>query len=437
MRKLAILSDYTCFEGAVHEGGALLVDGERISGFDTKPTPEKYLTEGRTAIDRGHSVVIPGLINLHCHMPMVYYRGFADDLPLQQWLNDHILPTEALWLSPEFCRDATLLAACELALGGVTYVADMYYFCEQVAESLEKVGLRGLLGQTVFDFPCAGGKGVDDYLSQAEQMIDKYRGHPLIAGSIAPHAPYTTSPETLRRCRDLADRKSVLMQTHAAETVWEDGEIRGKHGCSPIELLAKSGFLGEDVLLAHCVHLSDNDIGILASAKAGVAHCPSSNLKLASGVCPVPRLITAGVRIGLGTDGAASGNTLDLLGEMSLAAKLHKVVAGDPAVLDATTVLHMATAGAALALGREDLGVLREGASADFTVVNLDSANTVPLYHPISHLTYAVKAADVSDVYVAGRPVVERRRITGVDLDEVKERARWWAKRIWQKRSNS
>lgn len=410
--------------------GAVAVKGERIVAVGPAgEIEEKYEAEHVIADD--HAVIMPGLINTHTHAPMVYFRGMADDMPLKEWLENHIWPAERKWLGPEFVRDAAELACLEMVKAGVTTFNDMYFFGEASAESVHKVGMRAVLGAGILDFPSVVAKTTDEYFDRAEHLIRTFKDDPLVVPCIAPHAPYTCGPDIYRRTARLAEHYDVPVHTHLSETKWEVNEIKKRYGKSPVEHLETTGILSKRLLAAHCVWLSDREIEILAHYGVYVSHCLESNLKLASGIAPVIKMLKAGLKVTFGTDGAASNNDLDIMSEMSTAAKLHKAESGDPTALDARTALLMATRWGAEALCLGDkLGILKEGYLADMVMISLDKPHLTPLYDIYSHLVYSASASDVEYVMVNGRLIMDAGRTSICSEEEIIMKARSWAEKI-------
>lgn len=375
--------------------------------------------------------VIPGLVNTHTHAAMVYFRGLADDLPLKEWLEDHIWPAEAKWLSTDFVGDAVELACLEMLKAGVTLYNDMYFFGDAAGKATKRLGMRAVLGAGILDFPTAAAKTTDEYFSRAGEFIDAWKGDELITPCIAPHALYTCGPETLKRARRLADERDIPIHIHLAETQWEVSEVLSRYGKTPVRHLDSLGFLDKRVLAAHCVWLDEGEIGILAERGTGVSHCVESNLKLASGIAPVVKMLKAGVKVTFGTDGAASNNNLDVLGDLSTAAKLHKAVSGDPTALDARTALLMATRWAAEAMGLDTVtGSLEPGKAADLVLLDLNRPHLTPVYDIYSHLAYTARASDVETVMVSGRVLVNCGSLRSGEESAILEKARYWAGRI-------
>ncbi|MCX7793071.1 MAG: amidohydrolase family protein [Thermodesulfovibrionales bacterium] len=382
-------------------------------------------------IGNSYSLVMPGLINTHTHAPMVYFRGLADDLPLKEWLENHIWPAEAKWLSREFVSDATELACLEMLKAGVICFNDMYFFSDATAEAAKRMGMRAVIGLGILDFPTPGGKGPDDYLKRAEDFILKWKDDEYIRPAVAPHAIYTCSKETLIRSKILAARYKVPLHIHLSETEWEVKESLKNFNKRPVEYLNSIEFLDSSVIAAHAVWLDEREIDLMAESGASVSHCIESNLKLASGIAPLPLMIKKGVKVTSGTDGAASNNDLDVLSEISLAAKLHKAIASDPTVLDARTALLMATRWAAEATGLGGLtGSIEKGKKADLIICNLDKPHLTPVYDIYSHIVYTMKSSDVETVMIDGKIVINQRELKTGDEREILRKARIWQERI-------
>jgi 5-methylthioadenosine/S-adenosylhomocysteine deaminase len=417
-------------KGRVLENGAVAVRGEKIVAVGTAAEIAAKYEADRT-IDATGRVVMPGLINTHTHAPMVLFRGLADDLPLMEWLQKHIFPAEAKNVDEDFVRWGTRLACLEMIQGGITTYVDMYFFENAVAEETARAGLRGVLGQAVLDFPAPDNKTWADAMANCESYVREWKGHALVTPAIAPHAPYTVSPDHLKEAHALARKHEVPLVIHVAETEAEVKTVRDKYKATPVAYLDGLGVLDQRVIAAHCIWVDDDDMKVLARRSVGVAHCPHSNMKLASGVAPVPRLLKAGVAVGLGTDGAASNNVLNLWEEMDTAAKLHKLMAKDASVLSAREALELATIGGARAIHRDkDIGSLEAGKLADLIVVRMDGAHQTPLYHVYSQLVYATKFSDVETVVVNGKRVMDGRKVLTVDEKEVLAKAREYAKRV-------
>ena len=416
--------------GRVIENGALAIDGPDIVAVDTSDAIGRQF-RGRDTIDASGQVVLPGLINTHTHAPMVLFRGLADDLALMEWLNKYIFPAEARTVSPEFVRAGTRLAALEMIESGTTTYADMYYFEEEIAKETKAAGMRGVLGQTVIQFPVADAKTPADALTRAESFIQQFRGDPLITPAVAPHAVYTNDPATLTASRALSKKYGVPTLIHLVETHDEVVTTQLKYGLTPVLFLEKLGFLGPGVLAAHGVWLSPGEMIALKEHGVGVSHNPESNMKLASGIAPAPGYLEAGVALGLGTDGAASNNDLDMFEAMRTAAFLHKLESKDPRVMSAKQVLQMATIGGARALGMEkQIGSLEPGKRADVIIVGMSAARQTPMYDPISHLVYVTRGDDVRTTVVNGRILMRDRRVLTLDEAAIIKEARSWQEKV-------
>jgi 5-methylthioadenosine/S-adenosylhomocysteine deaminase len=413
--------------GRVIANGAVAIDGADIVGVDTADAIGRQF-RGAETIDAAGQVVLPGLINTHTHAPMVLFRGLADDLALMEWLNKYIFPAEAKTVSPDFVRAGTRLAALEMIQSGTTTFADMYYFEEEIATETKAAGMRGVLGETVIQFPVADAKTPAEALLRAEAFITRFKGDALITPAVAPHAIYTNDAATLTRARDLSKRYGVPTLIHLAETQDEVRTTQEQHHQSPVAFLDGLGFLGPGVLAAHGVWVSEADIAVLKARGVGVSHNPESNMKLASGTAPVPAYLRAGVALGLGTDGAASNNDLDMFEAMRMAALVHKLQSMDPRVVSAKEALQMATIGGARALGMDrQIGSLEAGKRADLIVVSMRAARQTPMYDPISHLVYVTRGDDVRTTIVNGRVLMRDRRMLTLNEQAILREARGWA----------
>jgi 5-methylthioadenosine/S-adenosylhomocysteine deaminase len=416
--------------GRVIENGAVAIDGADIAAVDTAAAIGKQF-RGRETINASGQIVMPGLINTHTHAPMVLYRGLADDLPLMEWLNNYIFPAESKTVSPEFVRAGTRLAALEMIESGTTTFVDMYYFEEEIARETRRAGLRGILGQTVIQFPVADAKTPADALARADAFINEFKGDPLITPAVAPHAIYTLDGPTLRAARDLSKRHNVPTLIHLAESRDETKVAEERRAASPVAYLEGLGFLGPGVLGAHGVWVSDADIQVLKTHNVGIAHNPESNMKTASGVAPIPAYLKAGVPVGLATDGAASNNDLDMFEAMRFAALLAKNESKDPSTLSARTVLEMATIRGARALGMAArLGSLEAKKRADLITVSVSGARQMPMYDPISHLVYVIHGDDVRNSIVNGKILMRDRKVLTLDDGAVIAEARAWAEKV-------
>jgi 5-methylthioadenosine/S-adenosylhomocysteine deaminase len=417
-------------DGAVYEHHSLAVNEGRI--VDLLPTRQaRAAYRGDVEHDLDHHLLIPGLVNAHTHAAMSLLRGLADDLPLNEWLNDHIWPAESRWVNEEFVHDGTQLAIAEMLRSGTTCFNDMYFYPDVTARVAAHSGIRTCVGLIVIDFPTVWAKDADDYISKGLAVHDRYRGDPLVRAVFAPHAPYTVSDQPLEHIRTLADEMDIGIHMHIHETAEEVDRAIELTGRRPLQRLQELGLLTPALLAVHMTRLSDAEIRQFADSGAHVVHCPESNLKLASGFCPVAGLAGAGINIALGTDGAASNNDLDMLGEMRTAALLGKAVSGDASALPAHTVLRMATLNGASALGiGHETGSLSTGKWADITAVRMDSLEAQPVYDPVSHLVYACGREQVSDVWVAGQHLLKERRLTTLDGHEILNKVSLWQDRI-------
>jgi 5-methylthioadenosine/S-adenosylhomocysteine deaminase len=410
--------------------GAVAIDGADIVGVDTAASIAKQF-RGRETINSTGQIVLPGLINTHTHAAMVLFRGLADDLALSEWLNKYIFPAEAKMVSPAFVRAGTRLAALEMIQSGTTTFTDMYYFEEEVAAATKAAGLRGVLGQTVIQFPVADAKTPADALVRAEAFIKTFKDDPLITPAVAPHAMYTLDGPTLKAARELSKRYNVPTLIHLAETKDEIQAAQERYKASPVAYLDSLGFLGPGVLGAHGVWVSDADIAVLKARSVGVSHNPESNMKLASGTAPVPAYLRADVAIGLGTDGAASNNDLDMFEAMRFAALLHKHASGDPRALSAHSALEMATIRGARALGMEKrIGSLEPRKRADVITVSINGARQTPMYDAISHLVYVIRGEDVQNTIVNGQELMRDRKVLTLDEKAVIAEGRSWIPKV-------
>ncbi|HJW27220.1 MAG TPA: TRZ/ATZ family hydrolase [Rhodocyclaceae bacterium] len=387
--------------------------------------------EPRERVVLSDHIVIPGLVNLHTHAAMSLLRGYADDLPLMEWLQTRIWPAEAAHLSPQFVRDGTRLACAEMLKGGITCFNDMYFYPEAAAEAATELGMRAVLGITALEFPTAYASDADDYIAKGLAARDQWRNHPLISFCLAPHAPYTVSDTTFERILTLSEQLGLPVHCHIHETRTEIAESLQQRDSRPLARLARLGVLGPGFIGVHAVHLEAAEIELLARQGCSVAHCPSSNLKLGSGIAPVAQLLEAGVNVGLGTDGAASNNRLDLFQEMRQAALLAKGSTGDAAVLPAHQVLRMATLNGAAALGLDSqIGSIVAGKLADLCAVEMSNVEVSPCFNPVSHLVYATGREHISHVWVAGKCCVERNELIYEGQNDLKNSVCLWQNKV-------
>jgi len=381
-------------------------------------------------IDAQGGIIMPGLINTHTHAAMTLFRGLADDLPLMDWLNNHIFPAEAK-LDRRKVFYGTKLACAEMILSGTTCFCDMYLFEDVVADAAKEAGMRAVVGEVLYDFPSPHYGPIEQGFAFTKQLIDQWKDDPLITIAVEPHSPYLCAPDLLRKAALMASENHLPLIIHVSETNSEVSAMKKKYGKTPVEYLADLDILSSNLLACHCVILTDKDISLLQKYDVKVSHNPESNMKLASGISPVPELLNKGICVGLGTDGCSSNNNLDLFLEMDTAAKLHKVNTFDPTVMDALTVLRMCTIGGARALGLNKItGSLESGKKADVIIVNTRKPHLTPMYHPESHLVYAAKGSDVEVSIINGRVVMENGRLLTIDLEEVIEEVNKIAKEI-------
>jgi 5-methylthioadenosine/S-adenosylhomocysteine deaminase len=416
--------------GAVLDDHSVAVSGGRIVAV--RPTEEAERSyDAAKRVELPDHALIPGLVNLHTHASMTLMRGLADDLPLMEWLKDHVWPAEAKHVSPEFVYDGTLLACAEMLKGGVTCFNEMYFFPEAAARAALDAGMRAALGIIAFEFPTSYAADADDYIAKGLATRDEFGDEPLLSFCMAPHAPYTVSDRTFAKIVTIAEELDLPIHTHLHETRSEIEDSLAQHKVRPLERLGALGVLGPRLVAAHAVHMTGQEIETLAKHGASVAHCPSSNLKLASGLAPVAAMSARGVNVGIGTDGAASNNRLDLLGETRLAALLAKAVAGDAQAMPAHQALAAATLNGARALGLEaSIGSLVPGKYADLCAIAFDGPELSPCYDPVSHLVYAAGRGQVSHVWVAGEARLERGRLPGFENRSLNSRVLLWQNKL-------
>ncbi|MBT6106178.1 MAG: TRZ/ATZ family hydrolase [Porticoccaceae bacterium] len=417
-------------ENQILENCSLAVDGEKIIGIYPQAEAKKRFEAVKTETLDNH-VLMPGLVNAHGHSAMSLLRGYADDLALRPWLEKHIWPAEARHVSEEFVGDGTRLAMAEMIASGTTCFADMYFFDEAIAEAVRDAGMRCQIGFTVLDFPTAYGKGADDYIHKGLRLNDKYSGHSLINVACAPHAPYSVSDSAMQIISTYANELDLPIHIHCHETAGEVSESIDQYGCRPMQRLRDLGLLLPQTQLVHMTQINHEDIQMVQDHNCHVVHCPESNLKLASGFCPVGQLMDAGINVALGTDGAASNNDLDLFGELKTAALLAKAVSGDPCALNAHAALRMATINGAKALGWDhEIGSLESGKSADIIAVKMDSIPQQPLYNPESQLVYTNVGHRVSHSWVAGKPLMAESELLTLNRQSLIQTACDWRNKI-------
>lgn len=415
----------------VIEDGAVAIKGDKIVAVGKRSEiVRKY--RAKQTINAAGKAVVPGLINTHTHVPMALFRGIADDMDLQEWLTKFIFPAEAKNVNEAFVRAGTRLGLAEMIKGGTTTYCDMYYFEDAIADETKRAGMRGVLGETILDFPAPDNKTWEAGISYTERFIRKWQNDPLIVPAIAPHAPYTVSQEHLLQARDVANKLNAPLVIHLAEANTETEFIQQKHqGQRPIEFVEKIGFFTNKTIAAHVIQANDAELDLLKKHNVGIAHNPQSNMKLAAGTAPVPSMLRKNLNVGLGTDGAASNNDLSMWEEMDTAAKLHKLISGDPKMLSAEQAFAMATIGGARALHIGDItGSIEAGKRADIAIVDLDSLHQTPMFNVYSHLVYATKADDVRSVIINGRVVMLDRRLLTLNESVIKRDANTYRQKI-------
>ena len=425
---------YVITEDAQHrviENGAVAIRAVRIVGVGTKADINGRF-QAAHRLDRPDAILAPGLVDTHTHAAMSLFRGIADDKKLQDWLNNFIFPAEAKNVSPDFVRWGTRLGCLEMLLGGTTTFTDMYYFEDVVAEVAKEAGMRGVLGETIIKFPVADNKTPAEALQFTEKYLTRFRNDPLVVAAVAPHALYTNSDETLKDARALANKFNAPLIIHLSETKQENDDIMAARHMSPTKVLDSLGVLTGRTVAAHCVWVDEADMAILKTHGTGIAHCPSSNMKLASGVAPVVRMLALDLPVGLGPDGpAGSNNDFNMFEEMDLAAKLQKVTTLNPEVVPASAALEMATIRGARALGLDkEIGSLETGKRADMILVRVDRPNAAPMYDAISQMVYALKADDVRDVMVNGKTVVSDGKILTLNAAQILQKAEEYKAKI-------
>jgi 5-methylthioadenosine/S-adenosylhomocysteine deaminase len=409
---------------------ALAIDAEKIIGIFPQAEAAKRFDAVEVQNLDSH-VLMPGLVNAHGHGAMTLLRGYADDLPLRPWLENHIWPAESAHVSEEFVRDGSKIAMAEMIASGTTCFADMYFFHQAIAEEVRSAGMRSQIGFTVLDFPTPYGKDADDYIHKGLSLHDKYSGQSLIKVACAPHAPYSVSDPAMQVISTYANELDMPVHIHCHETAEEITESLTNYGCRPLQRLKNLGLLLPQTQLVHMTQVDAEDIVLIQDHNCHVVHCPESNMKLASGFCPVGQLIDAGINVALGTDGAASNNDLDMFGELKTAALLTKAVAQDAAKLDAHAALRMATINGAKALGWDDqIGSLEAGKSADIIAIEINSITQQPLYNPASQLVYTNSGSQVTHSWVAGKPLLENRVLVTLNQSELIQSARDWRNKI-------
>ena len=403
-------------EYRVFEDGAIAIAGDEILDVG----PSEVISSGYDAtrvINGRGKLVMPGFINIHTHSPMTIYRGFADDLPLLEWLYDHIFPLEAEFTNPDNVRAGTRLAIAEMLLSGTTTFNDTYYFVNEMARVVDQTGIRAVLAESLIDFPAPNSPTPADGIAHTKALLSEWREHPLVNIGVAAHTPFTASRELIVQSKDIAVSHDVIFNIHVAETRWEVEDSLNKYGVTPVGFLKDLGVLDKRTIAAHCVHLNDEDIAIFAERGVSVGHNPQCNMKLANGVAPIQKFLNSGIRIGIGTDGVASNNDLDMFDELRSSALSQKLSTGDPSTLNARTVIEMATIMGARALGMDDkIGSVEKGKKADVIILDLSRPHAQPLYNVYSLIAYSLRGSDVETVIVNGRVLVDNRELVTLDI---------------------
>ncbi len=417
-------------ESVTYEHHSLVIDsGKIIDLLPTELAKQKY--QGKTTENLENHALLPGLINCHTHAAMTLMRGIADDLPLMDWLQNHIWPLEHQWMSEAFVRDGSDLAIAEMILGGTTCFNDMYFFPDVTAAQAIHHGIRATVGMIVIDFPSVWAQNADEYIEKGLALHEQLRLSDLCTTAFAPHAPYTVSDEPLQKIKTLADELELPIHIHLHETVHEVEQAQAQFGQRPLQRLQELGLVNPSLIAVHMTQLTDEEISLFAESGAHIVHCPESNLKLASGFCQLAKCLAAGINVALGTDGAASNNDLDMFGEMRTAALLGKAVAADASAVPAMTALRMATINGAKALGLDAIcGSLSIGKAADVIAIDLNHLETQPLYCPVSQIVYAASRQQVTDVWVAGRRLLKQRQLTTINNDDLKTKIAVWQQRL-------
>ena len=417
-------------ESVTYEHHSLVIDsGKIIDLLPTELAKQKY--QGKTTENLENHALLPGLINCHTHAAMTLMRGIADDLPLMDWLQNHIWPLEHQWMSEAFVRDGSDLAIAEMILGGTTCFNDMYFFPDVTAAQAIHHGIRATVGMIVIDFPSVWAQNADEYIEKGLALHEQLRLSDLCTTAFAPHAPYTVSDAPLQKIKTLADELELPIHIHLHETLHEVEQAQAQTGQRPLQRLQELGLINPSLIAVHMTQLTDEEISLFAESGAHIVHCPESNLKLASGFCQLAKCLAAGINVALGTDGAASNNDLDMFGEMRTAALLGKAVAADASAVPAMTALRMATINGAKALGLDAIcGSLSIGKAADVIAIDLNHLETQPLYCPVSQIVYAASRQQVTDVWVAGRRLLKQRQLTTINSDDLKAKIAVWQQRL-------
>ena len=422
-------------EYKVIEEGRIAIQGNRVIQVGNKDDPEINSFDAKEVIDAKNSLILPGLINCHTHGAMSCFRGMADDLTLNEWLNKYIFPAEAKFVTKEMVYFGTLLSCIEMVRSGTTTFCDGYFFESEAAQAAKDVGMRGIMGEGVLDVPTPDVTNPNNNIQVGARFIEEWLGDDLITATLFCHSIYACSSNTLKKAKAITNHHNIPFLIHLSETQEEVRESLKRFEKKPLAYLENLGILDERLVASHVIWVDDDEIDLLNRKKVKVVHNPESNMKLASGVAPVPAFLARGITVGLGTDGCASNNDLDLFREMGMVARLHKVMANDPTVLDARTALTLTTINGAKVLGRDDIGSLEQGKKADLIIINLDKPHLVPLYNPCSHLVYAASGADVTTTIINGKIIMKDRKFLTVDEEEVMREVRKIAKRVKEWRS--
>ena len=413
-------------ENRVIENGFIGISEDRISYVGEEP--EEF--DSDEIIDAKGGIVLPGLINAHTHVPMSLFRGIAEDIPLKKWLEEYIFPIEKR-LSPDLVRVGSMLSCAEMIMSGTTTFCDMYLFEDEVAKVAKEAGMRCLISEGLFDFPSPSYGDVENGYRWTEELIEKWKDDSLVNVAVGPHTPYTCSEDTLKRSKEIAEKYDVPIMIHVSETKEEVEEIRRRCGLTPIGYLERIGLLSPKLIAAHCVYLDKDDMELLKRYDVKVVHNPECNMKLASGISPVPDMLSMGICVALGTDGSASNNNLDLFQEMDTASKLHKISKMDPSVMDAITAVRMATSYGAKAVGMEDIiGSIEVGKKADIIIIDTNSPHMTPIYNPFYSIVYSATGSDVSYTIIDGKVVMKERELTTLDISQIIKDANRWANKI-------
>lgn len=412
------------------ENQALIIQEGKIKEIlPSKSATERY--NAKTVQHFSSHAILPGFINTHTHLAMNYFRGLADDLALMDWLHNHIWPAERQWVSAEFVRDASLFAMAEMIRSGTTCFNDMYFFLQDTAKAAEIAGIRAFIGMTIINFPTAWAKNAEEYFAKGLEFMHEYKNHPFVTPTIAPHAPYTVTDEILLKVKEIAEQYNLKINMHIHETSDEINQSLTQYKMRPLKRLQKLGFVSPRLIAIHMTQVDDEDLEIITAERPQIVHCPESNMKLASGICPVSKLDSLDINVALGTDSSASNNDLDMISEMRSAALLAKLSTRDPTTLSASHTITMATLKGAKALGIDQItGSITAGKSADFIAINLDEIETLPLYHPVSQVVYAASRNQVTDVWVAGKQLMKNRQLLTLNEEELKEKARYWQTKL-------